>query len=126
MDHQITVLRDFIASLNVSGSSSNALISPSAVRTLANIKKEIVETIRKVVDVVSKYAGGALPEQAKQFVRKTILSLPIKWASTIQAENGLNPRIILAHAGTSQSGLDSGQHFQVYLHKGHFYTSTHH
>lgn len=113
MDHQITVLRDFIASLNASGSSSNALISPSAVRTLANIKKEIVETIRKVVDVVSKYAGGALPEQAKQFVRKTILSLPIKWASTIQAENSLNPRKILAHAGTSQSALDSGQNLQA-------------
>ncbi|KAH9820261.1 transcription factor Opi1-domain-containing protein [Melampsora americana] len=114
MDHQITVLRDFIASLNVSGSSSDALISPSAVRTLANIKKEIVETIRKVVDVVSKYAGGALPEQAKQFVRKTILSLPIKWASTIQAENSLNPRKILAQAATtSQSGSDNGQHLQA-------------
>ncbi|KAG0146309.1 hypothetical protein CROQUDRAFT_522928 [Cronartium quercuum f. sp. fusiforme G11] len=93
LDHQITVLRDFIGSLTISGRSSQALISPRAVETLDRIKKEIVETIRKVVDVVSKYAGGALPEQAKQFVRKSILSLPIKWASTIQAEHTLNPRL---------------------------------
>lgn len=48
--------------------------------TLAQIKKEIVDTLRKVVDVISKYAGTGLPEQAKQAVRGFILALPTRWA----------------------------------------------
>lgn len=48
----------------------------------------MIETIRRVVDVVSKYAGGSLPEPAKAFVRKSILSLPVRWAAAIQAEAG--------------------------------------
>jgi len=86
LDHQITVLRDFISSLNVPHESCNVLISARAVSTLANIKMDVVETIRKVVDVVSKYAGGALPEPAKQFVRTSILGLPLRWAEAIQAD----------------------------------------
>lgn len=50
---------------------------------MSQIKHDVVETIRKVVDVVSKYAGVALPEQAKRYVRQSILSLPVKWASAI-------------------------------------------
>jgi hypothetical protein len=48
--------------------------------TLAQIKKEIVDTLRKVVDVISKYAGSGLPEQAKASVRGFILALPTRWA----------------------------------------------
>lgn len=47
----------------------------------------MVETIRKVVEVVSKYAGAALPEQAKRYVRQSILSLPVKWASAIEVSD---------------------------------------
>ncbi|PLW33109.1 hypothetical protein PCANC_23058 [Puccinia coronata f. sp. avenae] len=62
LDHQITVLRDFIGSLAVAHhhEPSTVLISARAVRNLARIKREVVETIRKVVDVVSKYAGRLL------------------------------------------------------------------
>ncbi|KAI8443215.1 transcription factor Opi1-domain-containing protein [Phakopsora pachyrhizi] len=102
LDHQITVLRDFIASLNVHRGSSDALISPTAVQTLADIKREVVETIRKVVDVVSKYAGGALPEQAKVFVRNIILGLPLRWASSLQAENMIGQQ--QSRSGTNLNG----------------------
>ncbi|KAI8336760.1 transcription factor Opi1-domain-containing protein, partial [Chlamydoabsidia padenii] len=47
---------------------------------LAAIKKEVIETLRKVVDVISKYAGAGLPEQAKASVRSFILALPSRWA----------------------------------------------
>jgi len=40
-----------------------------------------VHTIRQVVDIVSKYAGGALPEPAKTRVRGFILTLPQRWAT---------------------------------------------
>jgi hypothetical protein len=40
-----------------------------------------VHTIRQVVDVVSRYAGGTLPEPARNRVRGFILNLPQRWAS---------------------------------------------
>ncbi|KAG6333802.1 hypothetical protein ID866_5287 [Astraeus odoratus] len=50
-------------------------------RTLTDVRKDVVQTIRQVVDVVSKYAGGALPEPARARVRGFILHLPQRWAS---------------------------------------------
>ncbi|GAA5909223.1 hypothetical protein JCM6882_003770 [Rhodosporidiobolus microsporus] len=93
LDHQIATLRDFILSLRAhnrhsSPSSSHALVAASASAHLSQIKHDVVETIRKVVEVVSKYAGAALPEQAKRYVRQTILSLPVKWASAIEGRPG--------------------------------------
>lgn len=37
---------------------------------------------------MSKYAGAALPEQAKRYVRQCILGLPVKWASAIEGRAG--------------------------------------
>lgn len=59
----------------------------------------MVETIRKVVDVMSKYAGAALPEQAKRYVRQCILGLPVKWASAIEGR-----------AGGRERAHDEGEH----------------
>ena len=50
-------------------------------RKLTDVRRDIVHTIRQVVDVVSKYAGGALPEPARGRVRGFILKLPQRWAS---------------------------------------------
>lgn len=44
------------------------------------IKREIVGTLKKVVDIVSTYAGGALPEPARCHVRSYVLGLPARWA----------------------------------------------
>lgn len=52
-----------------------------AASTLASIKKEVVETLRKVINVVSRYAGACLPDQAKINVRQFILSMPVRWAT---------------------------------------------
>lgn len=46
---------------------------------LTSIRRDVVDTIRQVVDVVSKYAGGALPEPARARVRSFILTLPQRW-----------------------------------------------
>ncbi|CAG8521205.1 69_t:CDS:2, partial [Ambispora leptoticha] len=81
IEHQITVLREFIVNLTkqASSSSSGALINTSATSTLSSIKREVVETLRKVIEVVSKYA--CLPDQARAKVRTFILNLPSKWAN---------------------------------------------
>jgi len=47
---------------------------------LTDVRRDIVHTIQQVVDVVSKYAGGALLEPARGQVRGFILKLPQWWA----------------------------------------------
>jgi len=91
IDQQILLLRSFIASIspnNLSSSSTNDAIVPfQSLSILAQVKKELVDTIRQVVDVVSKYAGSALPEQARTSVRSFILMLPERWALAARSED---------------------------------------
>lgn len=68
-------------------------------QTLTDVKKDLVSTIRQVVDVVSKYAGGTLPEPARSTVRAFILRLPERWAVAARAE---------ASAGSSGGGSGGG------------------
>jgi transcriptional repressor OPI1 len=63
-------------------------ISPAHMRTLTDVRRDVVHTIRQVVDVVSKYAGGALPEPARTRVRGFILKLPQRWASATSSGVG--------------------------------------
>lgn len=82
-DGQILVLRNFIASLQpAEGEDEERPISASHMQTLTNVKRDVVQTIRQVVNVVSKYAGGTLPEPARSRVRQFILLLPQRWANT--------------------------------------------
>jgi hypothetical protein len=92
IDGQIVILRDFIASLHPPPESPHALnpdalISQERMLQLTNVKRDVVATVRQVVDVVSKYAGGALPEPARTRVRGFILHLPQAWASAARREN---------------------------------------
>ncbi|KAJ7605020.1 transcription factor Opi1-domain-containing protein [Roridomyces roridus] len=92
IDAQILILRDFIASLqpappptsssssDPSSSSSTPELTPDHLRTLSHLRSDIVHTIRQVVGVVSKYAGGALPEPARGRVRGFILGLPRRFS----------------------------------------------
>jgi hypothetical protein len=50
-------------------------------RNLTDVRRDIVHTIRQVVEDVAKYAGGALPEPAEGRVRGFILKLLQHWAS---------------------------------------------
>ncbi|KAK2870546.1 hypothetical protein FQN49_003112 [Arthroderma sp. PD_2] len=43
---------------------------------IQQVKGDILQTLKLVVDVVSKYAGGALPENARNLVRRHLTSLP--------------------------------------------------
>ena len=49
-----------------------------------SVKKNVVNTIRQVVEVVGKYAGGSLPEPAKEKVKGFILSLPGRWSIAVK------------------------------------------
>lgn len=53
---------------------------------IAALKSDVLKTLKDVVDIVSKYAGGALPENARVLVRRHLTSLPQRFraASTSQ------------------------------------------
>ncbi|PWN47579.1 Opi1-domain-containing protein [Violaceomyces palustris] len=87
IEHQITVLRDLIVKLN----HGELDMSSTAAQNLTNIKGDVVNTIRGVVDVVSKYAGGALPEPARNSVKAFILSLPARWANVNRSSAANTP-----------------------------------
>ena len=74
IDAHILFLRNFTAELqplpsDAAESTPRPPISEEHMRRLIDVKRDIVRTIRQAVDVVSKYAGGALPEPARTRVR---------------------------------------------------------
>ncbi|KAF8939582.1 transcription factor Opi1-domain-containing protein [Dissophora ornata] len=80
IDHQIGLLKAFLVSL-ANPSQNTDMVPSNAASTLASIKKEVIDTLRKVINVVSRYAGACLPDQAKISVRQFILSMPVRWAT---------------------------------------------
>ncbi|KAI7878021.1 hypothetical protein K492DRAFT_149897 [Lichtheimia hyalospora FSU 10163] len=72
IEQQMALLRSYLVSL---AKEPTANAQPEVV---TRVKKEMINTVRKVVEVVSKYAGSSLPQQAKETVRGFILSLPAK------------------------------------------------
>ena len=83
------IVRNYLVSL-ASSKDTKTVATTTSSSTLSNVKKEIVDTLRKVVEVVSRYAGSGLPEQAKASVRRFILALPGRWA-TIQTSTTASP-----------------------------------
>ncbi|KAI8579069.1 hypothetical protein K450DRAFT_243707 [Umbelopsis ramanniana AG] len=81
IDQQMSILRNFLVSLATSSnpSSSQTVARPSS-SVLSSVKKEIIDTLRKVVEIISKYAGSSLPAHARSAVRSFIINLPGKWA----------------------------------------------
>ncbi|GJE90356.1 Opi1-domain-containing protein [Phanerochaete sordida] len=111
IDAQILVLRDFIASLQNSSSTSTALsttapLTEHHLQTLTSIRRDVVDTIRQVVDVVSKYAGGALPEPARTRVRQFILCLPQRWAHAASGPLGGTAGTATVNGSAATNGSD--------------------
>ncbi|KAF7896234.1 hypothetical protein EAF00_006248 [Botryotinia globosa] len=55
---------------------------------IAQLNKDVLKTLKEVVDIVSKYAGGALPENARDLVRKHLTSLPRRFQIANSVSNG--------------------------------------
>ncbi|KAG8834266.1 hypothetical protein FRC17_009275 [Serendipita sp. 399] len=108
LDTQITLLETFISSINATVTGEpvppSATVSPEALQHYMNVKRNVVNTIRQVVEVVGKYAGGSLPEPAKQKVKGFILSLPGRWSSAVK-EAGFGEGWQASNTG--ESGADN-------------------
>ena len=76
---------------HISGSSAQERDS-SLSALIAAVKTDVLSTLKQVVEVVSNYAGGALPENARNLVHRHLTSLPQRFnlASAISStsENG--------------------------------------
>jgi len=55
-----------------------------------NLRKDVIGTLKRVVDVVSTYAGGALPENARVIVKSCITNLPRRWALAAKDDGSAN------------------------------------
>jgi hypothetical protein len=61
--------------------------SPSEVAgRVAAMRNDVLKTLRDVIETVSRYAGGALPENARILVRKHLTSLPRRFQLASQVE----------------------------------------
>lgn len=78
---------------------------------IAAVKQEVLTTLKQVVNIVSTYAGGALPENARRLVHQHLVTLPQRFTiasrrasdeeSHDAATNNANRALVLA-----QEGLD--------------------
>lgn len=69
-----------------------ALITPEQSRTelaarINLLKGDVLKTLQDVINTVSKYAGGALPENARILVRRHLTSLPQRFRVATMAEH---------------------------------------
>jgi hypothetical protein len=69
-----------------------ALITPEQSRTelaarINVLKGDVLKTLQDVINTVSKYAGGALPENARILVRRHLTSLPQRFRVATMTEN---------------------------------------
>lgn len=104
-------------STDTEGGESTSLLT----QRIQAVKADVLSTLKQVVDVVSKYAGGALPENARHLVRRHLTSLPHRFqmASTSQpapgsleastdATVGAHRILVLANEGLDILGQVSG------------------
>lgn len=115
-------LKEWDASRQQNGDSQSATANGSEAsnrQTLLSqqiqaVREDVLATLKQVVNIVSKYAGGALPENARNLVRRHLTSLPHRFqiASTSQpppdspassSDDTLGAHRILV---LSQEGLD--------------------
>lgn len=103
--------------LNENSTGRNTLLS----QRIQAVRQDVLHTLKQVVNVVSKYAGGALPENARNLVRKHLTSLPHRFqiASTSQpspdspesssdATVGAHRILVLAQEGLDMMAQVSG------------------
>lgn len=74
--------------------NGDSLNSETIAKRIQDLNNEIWMTLKSVVTNVSRYTGGALPENASGFVRGQLMSVPLRWQravsiSTPAQQNGI-------------------------------------
>ncbi|KAE8154802.1 Opi1-domain-containing protein [Aspergillus avenaceus] len=101
--------------------SSSSQDSSLLTQRIQAVKEDVLSTLKQVVDIVSKYAGGALPENARNLVRRHLTSLPHRFqvastsnpppdstAASSEATVGAHRILVLAQEGLDMMAQVSG------------------
>lgn len=68
-------------------SEHQAAVAAETARKIRGMGNEIMGTLHKVIDHISRYAGGALPDNASALVRRQLMSVPQRWKVAAQEAN---------------------------------------
>ncbi|KAI1078649.1 transcription factor Opi1-domain-containing protein [Whalleya microplaca] len=77
--------------MNGTSSTSEPVDRNQLAAKIAELKSDVLKTLQDVINTVSRYAGGALPENARELVRRHLTSLPQRFR-------------VASMAGTEQQG----------------------
>lgn len=67
------------------------------------LRKDVLKTLQGVIETVSKYAGGALPDNARALVRRHLTSLPARFRLATQESGSGSP------GPSSQASTEEGK-----------------
>jgi len=86
--------------------------SQAIAERIKNLGADIINTLQSVTANVSRYTGGALPENAGALVRRQLLSIPQRWQVAQQHE------IEGSEATDSSEATRTGQRWIVFAEQG--------
>lgn len=72
-------------------------------RHIKILTQEVLQTLNKIINVVSTYAGGALPENARELVRKQLNSFPQRFRMAFMHTQQSEPGMEGSHSETVSS-----------------------
>lgn len=72
---------------STSGSSAAQQDRGEIAARIAALKSDVLKTLRGVIETVSKYAGGALPDNARSLVHRHLTSLPQRFVLATKQES---------------------------------------
>ena len=95
--------------------SSSAHSSQAAImQQVQGLKANVIKTLQDTINIVSQYAGGALPENARQLVKRHLTSLPRRFYLASSAQTNSSSRSDSEKNGgsssTAQNGTSSPEH----------------
>lgn len=76
--------------MHIGGSAGHAQSSTITER-IKHLNAEIWNTLKSVVSTVSRYTGGALPENASAIVRWQLMSVPRRWQKAVSSQPSAAP-----------------------------------
>lgn len=84
------------------------------------LRSEVLKTLQGVIETVSKYAGGALPDNARALVRRHLTSLPQRFRIATQesGSNANNNQASSSDEGREQEVRDGAQRVLVLAKEG--------
>ena len=106
--------------------SSNQVENQAAImQHVQGLKAGVIKTLQDTINIVSQYAGGALPENARLLVKRHLISLPYRFqvASLAQANSNHDPEkqaegSTVALNGTSPEHINAAQRVVVLAREG--------